>query len=101
MYSTTEKCSCAQVLVAAEMNRSLKEIEREAIRGASKMMRDAQPKDDYSLPENDILAELGWVIKRPTPCDHLENYYYKYYFYFYEYCFHYFHDCYRAAIYGA
>ena len=84
------------------MNKSLKEIEREAIRGASKMMRDAQPNDDYHpLPEIDILADLKWVIKRPTPCDHPDHYFYNYCFYFYEICFYYFLECYRAAIYGA
>ena len=84
------------------MNKSLKEIEREAIRGASKMMRDAEPNDDHnSQPVNDILGNLNWVIKRPTPCDHLDHYFYNYCFYFYEYCFYSFYECYRAAIYGA
>ena len=100
MYSTTEKCCYAQVLAPAEMK--LSEIREEAIRGASKMIRDAQPKDDYySQPENDILADLKWVIKRPTPCDHPDHYFYNYCFYFYEICFYYYYECYRAAIYGA
>ena len=86
------------MLAAAEMK--LSEIREQAIRGASKMIRDARPKDDYySQPENDILADLNWVIKRPTPCDHLDQNFYNYCFYYYEYSFYYFYEYYRAAIY--